>query len=581
MKHWLITILSCCCFFWIATPIQAEEILFSEDFSQGLEKWQPTRDDGSYWTVVDERAIVTIPFGSTISEMVPKDPYWDPSWKNISYQLDFTPLVGTDKNISFGFQDTCNWYETHFTDTFVNLVRLKDCIVPFGVSHEFSMHNGQTYHLEIRFLNGLISLYIDQVLVSEDQDWSFNQNYGKIGLKAGTGASYPTVLAYDNIQVTSLDQIELGVSGLKQTEPEWQDEIYDSAEKWSDQPTIHRWGCALVSLTMILQYHGISFLPDGTSVTPATLNAWLRQQPDGYLGQGIVNWAAAMRLTRLISEQFQTPKLEYKVVKDTTLTTAIAEITNHKPVILQLDGHFLVADGVTRDQEDVFIKDPAYGYDRFSQHQAELLSTRTFQPSHTDLSYFVIAHSANMNVTLTDEQGHTPSALQSLTETLTDPVDGSQQRTTLEEKIMAQPSAGTYLLTISQSQLGPFNFQFFVYDAAGTVTTLSQEGWLGPQAQTYRLTYDRSGSRPILRPTLTWDQFHQDLRQVKRQGGFGTWSAYWLLDQTISWAKVNKRHSPVEYTRLLALQLYVYRPWILTNQYRYLYQQLNKLHHSF
>jgi len=564
--------------FWLLpSSVSAQELVFSEDFSGGLEKWEPTRDDGSYWAVVDGRVEGTINRYSTISELVPKDAYWNPEWQDFSYEFDFTPITGVDRNISFGVQDLCNWYETHFVQEVVHLVRLKDCSLPFRVSYPHTLINGQTYHFKIVLIQGRIQILINTVLILDEKDWTFNQNYGKIGLKVGTGAVFPTKVAYDNIQVRLLASNDRRLQLLKQNSPEWATTEYDSAQKWSTSPTISRWGCALTSLVMIFRYHGLINMPDGLPLTPLTLNQWLTSQPDGYLGEGLLNWAAAMRLTRLISDQYQTPKIEYQSWVGSSLTSAITQIEKKQPVILQIEGHFLAADGLTPDKSDLLIKDPAYVLEKFSQHQKPLLSTRTFTPSQTDLSYFVLAFNTPLSVSLQIENNSNPLEFQSVTEGITDPFENNSESTAIETITLPKPAHADYLLTLSQPQLARFRLQLFVYDPAGNVIELTQTGWVGPRPQQYRLSYFPNQQTPSLLPILSWSDFHQDVHAVKKDQGFACWAIYWLLDLTIHWAELDPTLHGQEAVRLVSLELSAYRHWIQPDFYRYLQHQLNKI----
>jgi hypothetical protein len=560
---------------WLSTqPIEAQSVVFSDDFSSDLEKWQPVRDHGEYWQIKNGRVEASIPIGSTITELVPKDHYWDSRWHNFIYEFEFTPLAGVDRNISFGFQDTCNWYETHFVDGLVHLVRLLECSVAFGVDHNFTLLQYQTYHFKITFNDGRIFTHINEVLLFDEVDWTFNQNYGKIGLKAGTGSVFPTTVAFDNVKVTLLDS-SLGVPLLKQSDSRWGSLEYDSAHLWATAVSINRWGCALVSMAMILQYHGISTFINGIPITPESLNDWLIAQPDGYLGNGILNWLAVTRLTRELSENLQTPKLEYGATTSNLFPSAVDEIHQQKPVVLQIDGHFLVADGVNQLETDLLIKDPAYVFTYFSQHQTELLSVRTFQPSQTDLSYILVTHGANLQTILKTSRNEEPPGLTRLIEKIQDAIDPHSE-TSLHQLLVPKPVAGSYSLEISQAQLAPFNAALFIYDRQGNPTIFHLKGLVGPEPKVYTFRVEPDIT-PTLQATLTWHQFRNDLYMIREQNGFWGWPVFWMLEWSVYQAESKQLPYAAEILRVLALQLSVYRPWMTENSYRYLAQQLNLL----
>lgn len=499
----------------VAAPV------FQDDFSQGFSKWETTRTRPELWKVVDEQAEAYITTRSTVIEMVPKTEYWNSHWQNIEYELDYTPLEGSDKNISFGFENLANWYEFHFVDSFYNLVRVLNGSTPFSINRPFTMINGQTYRVKIRFNSGLISIWINGELVGEEYDPTFNQNYGKIGIKAGTGAVAPTRVRFDNISVTELTEptAPAQVTLFKQSDPLWAEQEYDSATRWSQNPTIRRWGCALTSMAMILRYHGLTQLPDGSDLTPATLNAWLKSQADGYLGEGALNWLAVTRLTKQLSDQQGTPALEYRAVSGSDLATAQQEISAQKPVVLQLPGHFVVGDTVL--PADIGIKDPAYTFTQLSQHRTPILSTRTFQPSHTDLSYLLFLHDPELQLTITDESGQTVAQTR-LTEQLRDPVTGRQTRS-LTQTLVAQPRAGTYRIAVSAQRSQTYTLQAWVYDPAGQPTRLNHSGVTSQKGDKLELLVNYESAAPR--------QHRSQLRAVPSKKMPRFWWPHWYWAQ--------------------------------------------------
>jgi len=61
-----------------------------------------------------------------------------------------------------------------------------------------------------------------------------------------------------------------------------------------------------------MNFHEINKMLDGGVANPSSINTWLLSQPDGYIDSGMVNWLAITRLTKVINEQYSTPKFEYK-----------------------------------------------------------------------------------------------------------------------------------------------------------------------------------------------------------------------------------------------------------------------------
>jgi hypothetical protein len=327
---------------------------------------------------------------------------------SFEYEFDwyFPDSMNMDRNVIFVWQDGRNWYglkinqNTMFVQKVVN-----------GASHAFENDAinypfaiNRRYHFKVTFnADHTIQVDIDGQRVWSSVDYKpYITGFKTLGLQASVGGAPYSRSYFDNLVVRDTSSPEkLSVPLLKQTDPAWTDIVYDSAQNWASNTGIGRWGCAITSLTMIMQYHGLVQMPDGTPVTPAAINAWLNSQSDGYIGEGLVNWVATTRLTRLISEQYGTPKLEYARRNTAELTSTYEQIAMGLPVMLQIPGHFIVATGAQQDPQDLFINDPAYSYTKLSQHAQQPISARFFTPSHTDLSYLLIHHALELQLEIT------------------------------------------------------------------------------------------------------------------------------------------------------------------------------------
>lgn len=525
-------------------PIWASEnkVVFKDNFSNDLSQWEAVRDDGSLWEIKNGMLEVTVQDRHTITELVPKDEKWNSNWENIQYDLDIIPIEGADRNISFNFIDLLNWFEIHFVGNGFEIAKLDNGIVTYQLYSSGSLTDNQANHVSIKLLDDYIRISVNGQIIAEGNNEYFDNENGKIGLKAGTGAVSPTTIKFDNILVTSLDEDEniLDVPDIKQTDPQWADQEYDQATDWSDQPTIARWGCALTSMVMILNYHDIDYLPDGTAITPASLNDWLRSQPDGYIGQGLFNWIAVTRLTRLISEQYQTTKLEYSKSMADHFQTAIDQINLNQPVILQTLGHFLVGKGVNEDGNDLSVNDPNSNQSQFNQLNSELISTRTFTPSQTDLSYLLFVHDDQLKVSITDESG------QQITDSFTDTIISNDQQ--IPGQVIhhiAQPSAGKYYISVNQDQLADYQLEIYSYDQDANLTELHQQGSVGAQPITFELLYPENNIS-IQNQNCSFDSFRQILDQSYQAKGLKKYYVFSLLDRI---ADYGQQADPSKYQR--------------------------------
>jgi len=530
---------------------------FQDNFSQGFTKWALARGDMSLWSITGEQAKATVRTGSTITEIIPKDEYWNINWHNLTIEFDYTPLQGIDRNLSFGYQDTSNWYDLHFVDSFYQLARVQGGVVTFSVFHNYVLSNGKTYHMKLILNKGNIQLYIDGAKIIDETDWTFNNNFGKLSLKATTGAATPTIVQFDNILVTPIVDvdIQLNVPLLKQTDPQWKDLEFDQAHIWSPaKQTINSWGCALTSMTMILQSYGLNKLPDGQNLTPATLNTWLKQQVDGYIDGGELNWNAVTRLTRLINTAYGTTKLEYaRLAGD--LAKAKTEILAKRPAILEIPGHFLVASGLSVDQQTVFIKDPFYDYTQFSQHQKTLASIRQFVPSHTDLSAILIAAPASVSLSLADTDSYLVANAQTWTESIQDPsqTNGAKSPST-RYILLPKPVPGLYYLKVTVAGNDTANLfgkriQIFTYDQAANVYDLSQPLPNIAKELNFAIWYIPP-YRSQIHISASFHQLRTDLASFRQSGQIKTATAFLQLDKTISYPEQIKPNSQAAYLNI-------------------------------
>lgn len=201
----------------------------------------------------------------------------------------------------------------------------------------------------------------------------------------------------------------LPVPLLKQTSDPWQGQEYDSAHLWSPaNPTINRWGCAMTSAAMVFQFHGIKKLPDGTSLDPGTLNTWLKNQTDGYVREGWVNWLALSRLSKLaknVNGIGSFDGLEYTRKNGADRIQLVKDLNNEIPGILEEPGHFIVAKGI--DGDTFSINDPYYDRETLNDgYSNTFVSLGRFIPSNTDLSYIMIVADSDINLTLLDGDGN-------------------------------------------------------------------------------------------------------------------------------------------------------------------------------
>lgn len=291
----------------------------------------------------------------------------------------------------------------------------------------------------------------------------------------------------------------LAVPLLKQTSNPWQSQTYDTANVWNPiDPTINAWGCALTSAAMVLKFHGINKMLDGvTDLDPGTLNTWLNTQEDGYIGNGLVNWLAISRFSKLargINGVVTYDALEYNRIEGADTTQLGEDLNNNIPDILEEPGHFIVAKGIT--QTSFSINDPFYN-DRptLASYSGTFLSLGRFVPSLTDLSYIMIVLDTNIQGSLEDATNN-PIGTSFIQNPIINPLNPSSSSSPAKRIIyLPKPETGLYDLTLSSTTNTPYTAKIFLYDEDGNVVLSTPSGILSNNnTDTITIDFKKNGN---------------------------------------------------------------------------------------
>lgn len=468
--------------------IKASSLLLIDQFERSnLGEWQVVQNEGSgswnhcldtlsaaAWKITNGWMKLVVDGVSCTLAIAPKQSnLLDTEHWQIDFDWRLDESIDMDRNFVWWWQDKDNWYDFKLYGTGIHLQKVVDGIAqPLAVHHAlFPFAKDQIYHFTIKYQNQQITLLINQLPVLSTPDQApFLSGPKTLALKTALG-SRRSVSAFDNLQVFSLNSnqvVELGVPYLQQTDPRWANLEYDSAQLWSTNPTLARWGCALVSTVMVMKYHQLHHLPDGQPLTPTTLNEWLLNQPDGFIGNGLLNWLAIARLSGEISQVYATPKLEYTRLEGTN--ASIVEALNHSwPVILNIPGHFLVGSGYALNPFDFTILDPSYPYRHFKQHQQPLLSGRLFTPSYTDLSYILVASDPRLEIKFVDSAGQALVEQEQFIEELSDSAGQETTRQLITQ--LRKPPSATYRVKVINSTGQDLPVAIYSYNQVGQLAT--------------------------------------------------------------------------------------------------------------
>lgn len=291
----------------------------------------------------------------------------------------------------------------------------------------------------------------------------------------------------------------LNVPDLKQYSPPWGDDKYDHASTWATNPTITRWGCALTSASMILKYFG------HTNANPDILNNWLIENRDGYLRNGLLNWLAVSRYTREHDSE-GSPTLLYRNLAPTN-NNLISELTAGNPAILKEPGHFIVAKSQTPDSFG--INDPASETKpTLASYGNSFASLGVYRPTHTDLSYILLAINPELALKVFDPEGNEIIGFTSLEEPITDDLGELPSNSGLVVFQYPTPVQGIYRVEVSSGN-GWYQLDSYLYDAQGNPAIKSFTQIITPgQTDTYKITIGPSNETE---ENITIDTIIQDL----------------------------------------------------------------------
>lgn len=436
------------------------------------------------------------------------------SWADYQLSFDILPKNGVDRNIFFRVQDLRSnalsghnlpvSYSLQLTNDLIYIAKWGQNSVTVPIIVQQGIQNNTKTHVQIKVVNNHIQVFLNndaQPLI----DYFDNVNpiaSGRIAIAVISGASGSEVW-FDDVNVTPISSETptpiptntptpsatatptaeptttptlaptitpttaptslptstpilpvLSVPSLKQYSAPWESKIYDHTKN-----TIHEFGCALTSAAMVLQYHGHIVLPD-------TLNNWLNNQSDGYIRNGLINWLAVSRYTKM-HDSNSSPTLEYKRL-DPTNQNLDNELNNNRPAILKENGHFIVATGKTNDSYT--INDPGYANrNTLESYGNSFLAINSYTPTHSDLSYMMFVIDSRINIEIKDKNGiviPTTSYIEGPINSINNP--STKSGDSLKIVLIEKPDTGNYRLEIT-GQKGKYELNSYLYDTLGNV----------------------------------------------------------------------------------------------------------------
>jgi hypothetical protein len=176
--------------------------------------------------------------------------------------------------------------------------------------------------------------------------------------------------------------------------------------------TIEQCGCAMTSVATIMAIFNIVTMPDGSELTPKTVNDWFNQDAvktsRGWVSQGYVFgdviWTSANELSAEIAKTRPgSPTIRFARTGTGSDDEIRSELKAGRPIVLEVPGHWIAAIGLQGDT--ILINDPYYGNRRtLDAYKGKVKSSVLFEPSN-DLSGVAITVPRDLRVRVTDTSG--------------------------------------------------------------------------------------------------------------------------------------------------------------------------------
>lgn len=585
--------------------MSANNILFEDNFDDGdANGWQVT---SGTWQIQNQKYGTKIGIQFTLAETQ----IGDYLWTNYEFEVDLTVIAGEDRNLFFRSNPersiygdrTWNWptgYGLHITSGTTHLVKFLPTSSLYVASASFSFPTGTTHKMKMSALDRRIRIYGDNNLLIDYTDSSSDAFLsGRIALAASTGTAFPTEVWYDNVVVTQINAAtpsptptpttpsptpsptpsstptstatpiptaiptpnpypSLNVLDLKQYDIRWKDLIYDTATSWTSYPTIERWGCALTSASMILNYYGHNILP-------GTLNTWLKNQPDGYLSNGLINWIAITRYSKLFSSR-TLPALEFKRLGNDS-NILINELIHARPAILEVPNHFIVAKSQT--PTSFGINDPAYSNrPTLLSYSDTFKSIRSFTPSRTDLSYILLTIDQIFSLTVLDPNGNVINANTYIDDPLIDDLNASNTSgNPIKVFEFAKPSKGEYTVEVQGN--GNYTLTSYLYDKNGNLNkNVVNEDIENGEKDIFNATI---GKKNIFEIKIDLTKIYDDLNSLHKRklvNNFAYKQIKFSLNTVKSLIKLHRYDLVKKVLLLTKEQIQIFHPWAIKTEAR-------------
>jgi streptogramin lyase len=312
--------------------------------------------------------------------------------------------------------------------------------------------------------------------------------------------------------------------------------------------TFDRWGCAVTSVAMVLNYHNIKQFADGTPINPGTINEWLNNNNGYSYGYGkngewysYLNWDAIGMLTQELYNQGKAPyKLEYNppnpatgtpelLTQDLTVGNVLSKIPNI--LFVNNNGHFVVAKGVLNNT--FAINDPEWNYPTLASFDNTYSQVKRYVPSQTNLSYITAIVNPDVEILVTDSQNRKTGKLVKDGQTVSfneipgasyvfDPPIANPNENGVLEKLgtgtntlsLPKPNDGDYTVTLSGGNQTNYTLNLATYEVNGDNEINKTEGVVLPNEEnSFSVSYSQSQPAEVVK-VVTFQSTIKDINEL-------------------------------------------------------------------
>lgn len=364
-----------------------------------------------------------------------------------------------------------------------------------------------------------------------------------IYLTGGFNGSYLNTVYFTNIGITNSI---LPVPYFSQNALPWGPSEYDHAISLGfSNTTMDRWGCAVTSAAMVLNFHGMTQFSNNTALNPGTLNDWLKTH-NGYLtgdsgnaAYSYLSWPAISKLTKdLFNAGKSNIKLMHKRAYPSANTTVLLndDLNIRKfPDILYVNnastsGHFVVAKGVLGNT--YAINDPEWNVSDLSSFNNAYTQVDRYIPSNTNLSYIALVVNPEVELLLIDYLGRKTgkqivngliqefNEIPEATYTFEAPISNPNDKGHIENLgtgvnvlLIPEPVDGNYQLLASSQTTEGYTINIALFDQDGDIVLYKPVGAVRPnQDDFFDISYsqtDNTNAMNIITFQSTIDDIHE------------------------------------------------------------------------